>query len=290
MIAAWRRWAFDPIDTAPMAALRIACGLLTLGWTLSLLPDASAFLDKDGLTSTAVGGSRGWWSLSVSAYPALALLGVAAAGLVVGWHARVWSVAVAALLIVLQRRDVYVLNSGDLLLRGLAIYLALMPCGDTWSLDARRRGSRLRSPWGLRLLQVQVSALYLFSVTAKLHGNSWQDGSAVGKALQLGDLQRFALPQSVATSVTVSALLTYGTLVVEAFLVAGLWFPKTRWWAMAAGVAIHLGIETTLLIGWFSLTIIACYLAFVPGPALRAVVARVPPRDGAARMTPSPLD
>ena len=179
------------------------------------------------------------------------------------------------LLVVLQRRDVYVLNSGDLLLRDLAIFVALMPAGDAWSLDARRRGGRLRAPWALRLLQVQVSVLYLFSVTAKLHGTSWQDGSAVGKALQLEDLQRFVVAQPLATSVTLSALLTYGTLVVEAFLVIGLWLPKTRWLAMAAGIAIHLGIEATLLIGWFSLTVIACYLAFVPADVLRRRVNRL---------------
>jgi hypothetical protein len=51
--------------------------------------------------------------------------------------------------------------------------------------------------------------------------------------------------------------------------------------AMAFGVAIHLGIEATLLIGWFSLAVIACYLAFVPPEVLRRV---------AARMRPSPSD
>jgi hypothetical protein len=188
-------------------------------------------------------------------------------------------VLVAVLLIAVQRRDVYVLNSGDLLLRELALYLALMPAGEVWSLDARRRDrSSLRAPWGLRLLQLQISGLYLFSVAAKLHGTSWQDGTAVGKALQLDDLQRLVVPHSLAASVTLSALFTYGTLVVEAFLVLGLWFPRTRWWAMAAGIGIHLGIEATLLIGWFSLTILSCYLAFVPATSLRALVARATAR------------
>jgi hypothetical protein len=271
-----------------MAALRIACALLVLGWALSLLPDAQAFLSEDGLTSGPVTGSAGWWAVGVpSPYGGITLLGLAALALLVGWHTRVASVLVALLLLVLQRRDVYVLNSGDLLLRELAIYVALMPAGECWSFDARRRGSRKRAPWGLRLLQVQVSALYLFSVLAKLHGSSWQDGSAVGKAVQLEDLQRFVVPFPFATSVTFSALLTYGTLLVEAFLVVGLWLPRTRWWAMAAGVAVHLGIEATLLIGWFSFAVIACYLAFVPADVLRRVVRRplpIPAQREPARM------
>jgi hypothetical protein len=280
VITAFRRWAFDPVDTAPMAALRIACGLLVLGWTVSLLPDVQAFLADDGLTARAVTGSRGWWTLDlVSPYAAVALLALAAAALALGWHTRVAAVVVAVLLVTVQRRDVYVLNSGDLLLREMAIYVALMPAGEVWSLDARRRGrSSPRAPWGLRMLQVQVSMLYLFSVVAKLHGDSWQDGTAVGRAVQLADLQRFVIPQGLATNITMSALMTYGTLIVEGSLVFGLWLPRFRWVAMAAGVSIHLGIEATLLIGWFSLAVISCYLAFVPAELLRTVVNRVTAR------------
>ncbi len=272
-----RRWVFTPVDTAPMAALRIACGLLALGWTLSLLPDAQTFLGDHGLTSGPTTGDAGWWTVShFPPYGVLALLAAASVALALGWRTRLVAVVVAVLLTVVQRRDVYALNSGDLLLRELAFYVALMPAGECWSLDARRRGEpRPRAPWGLRLLQVQVSLIYASSVVAKLHGTSWQDGTAVGKALQLGDLQRFVVPHALTTSVTVSALLTYGTLLVEAALVAGLWMPRARWWVMGAGVAIHLGIEATLLVGWFSLTVIACYLAFVPAPVLRAAVARV---------------
>ena len=287
-MSAVRRWLFQPVDTAPMAALRIACGLLVLGWTLSLLPDVDAFLADDGLTKSPVGGTRGWWAPDLG-HPWLqvSVLLVAALALTVGWHARVAAWVVVGLLVVLQRRDVYVLNSGDLLLRELAFFVALMPSAETWSLDRRRRGTEsLRAPWGLRLLQLQVSCLYLFSVVAKLGGASWQNGTAVGKALQLEDLQRLVVPSSVATSVTVSALLTYGTLVVEAFLVVGLWLPRTRWWAMAAGVAIHLGIEATLLIGWFSLTVISCYLAFVPAAVLRRATMAPSQTEGEARARP----
>ena len=290
MKSPFRRWAFDPVDTAPMAALRIACGLLTVGYCLSMLPDVNAFLSDDGLTKHAIGGSPGWWHMDwlidfLTPYGTVGVLILAAIALALGWHSRIAAVLVAVLLLVIQRRDVYVLNSGDTLLRDLAIYLCLMPSGETWSLDARRRGtSSPRAPWGLRMLQIQISVVYLFSVVAKLHGDPWQDGTAVGRAVQLADLQRIVVPQSLATSVTWSALATYGTLIVEGALVFGLWLPRFRWWAMAAGVAIHLGIEATLLVGWFSLTIISCYLAFVPGEVLRKVADRV-----LARIRPVPV-
>jgi hypothetical protein len=257
-----------------MAALRVACGILVLGWTASLLPDAQAFLDVDGIASAAAPNGPGWWTLPVNPYGYCALLALAALAMTLGWRSRTSSAVVALLMIVVQRRDIYVLDSGDQLLREMCIYVALMPSGETWSLDALRRPGQLRAPWALRLLQVQISIVYLFALMSKLHGDEWQNGSAVGVILQVGDLQRLTVPHAIANSVLVAALLTFGTLITEGFLIVGLWHPKTRWWAMGAGTAMHLGIEATLLTGWFSLTIISCYLAFVPASTLRKAVGR----------------
>jgi hypothetical protein len=284
----WMRWsnfAFTPVDTAPMAALRVAAGLLTMGWALSYLPDASFFLGPNGaLPYLPPAPGPGGWDHSIgSPVGALLLLAGVALLLTVGCFSRASAITVLVLLIAIQRRDPETLNSGDLLLRLLVFYVALMPSGECWSVDAwfaRRRGRepQLRAPWGLRLLQVQVSLIYFFAVWDKLRGQSWANGTAVGIVLQIGDLQRIAVPHALATWPAFAAMLTYGTLATEIFLVFGLWMRRTRWWAMGAGVALHLGIEATILIGWFSLAIIACYLAFVPAETLRALVARMQAR------------
>jgi HTTM domain len=257
-----------------MAAVRVACGLLVLGWVVSLLPDAQAFLGADGVAPAGADLGAGWWTLTVRPDADCVLLALAAVAMTLGWRTRTSSAVVAFLMIVVQRRDIYVLDSGDELLREMCIYVALMPSGETWSLDARHRPAQLRSPWALRLLQVQISICYLFALMSKLHGDAWQNGSAVGTILQVGDLQRLVVPHVIANSVLVSALLTYGTLITEGFLILGLWHPKTRWWAMGAGAALHLGIEATILTGWFSLTIMFCYLAFFPASTLRKAVGR----------------
>jgi hypothetical protein len=272
----WSRWAFDPIDTAPMAALRIAVGLLTVGWTLSLLPDARTFLATSGVQHDLPHYDSGAWTVQLGPpFIVLAVLLAAAVALTLGWRTKIASVVVAVLLLAVQRRDPWILNSGDLLLRELAFFVMLMPAGETWSLDAKRRESeRLRAPWALRLVQLQISALYLFSVWAKVRGVDWNNGTAVGIALQLEDLQRFAVPAALSTSLLVSAVLTYSALAVEASLAFGLWLPRLRYWVMAAGVGLHLGIEASLLIGWFSLAVISSYLAFVPPEHLRLAVAK----------------
>jgi hypothetical protein len=290
---AWDDWAFGPIDAAPMAALRIVVGLLTIGWTLSLLPDARTFLGARGLQRGLPHYDSGAWVIDLGPpYLSLSVLLAAAVALTVGWRTRVASVVVAVLLLAVQRRDPWVLNSGDLLLRELAFFVMLMPAGETWSLDARRRGrERLRAPWALRLVQLQISALYLFSVWAKVSGVTWNNGTAVGIALQLEDLQRFALPAALSTSVLVSALLTYSSLLVEASLAVCLWLPRLRYPAMVAGIGLHLGIEAALLIGWFSLAVISSYVAFVPAADLRRVVERFTARAAAPRSArdPGPL-
>ena len=291
--AGWSRWAFAPIDTAPMAALRIAVGILTIGWTLSLLPDAGAFLSTSGVRRDLPSYDSGAWTVQLGPpFIVLTVLFFAAIALTLGWRTRVAAVVVAVLLLAIQRRDPWILNSGDLLLRELAFFVMLMPAGETWSLDARRRGAeRLRAPWALRLVQLQISALYLFSVWAKVRGTDWNDGTAVGIALQLEDLQRFAVPAAVSTSLLVSAVMTYSSLAVEASLAFGLWLPRLRYWVMAAGVGLHLGIEASLLIGWFSLAVISSYLAFVPPEHLRIAFARareLRARVGARGSAPDP--
>lgn len=270
----WSGWAFNPIDTAPMAALRIAVGLLTIGWTLSLLPDVGVFLSDKGVQPDLPNYDRGAWAVQLgSPYVVLGVLIAAAVALLLGWRTRPAAVLVFVVVLVIQRRDPLVLNSGDRLLSLMTFFVMLMPAGETWSLDAKRRGyERLRAPWALRLAQIQVSAVYLFSVWSKLRGVSWNNGTAVGIALQLEDVQRFPVPAVLATSALASALLTYSSLITETALAFGLWLPRWRYWVMAAGVGLHLGIEATLLIGWFSLTVISCYLAFVEPPHLRAAV------------------
>ncbi len=273
----WARWAFRPVDTAPMAALRIAVGLLAAGWAVSLLPDAATFLGDTGIQPDLPPHPSGQWVVQLGQpLVVLVVLLVAAGALILGWHTRAAAVVVFLLLLAIQRRDPWVLNSGDVLLRELAFFVMLMPAGETWSLDARRRGvERQRAPWALRLLQLQVSALYFFSVWAKVRGVSWNDGTAVGIALQLEDLQRFTVPAALATSILFSTILTYSSLLIEAALAIGLWLPRLRYPAMAAGVGLHLGIEATLLIGWFSLAVISSYLAFVQPEHLRAAVGRL---------------
>jgi hypothetical protein len=266
-----------------MAAVRIATGLLCLLWTVSLLPDASAFLSGSGIVPAPPSErAPGAWAVELPWPLLLGTLAVASTALTVGWRSRAAAVFVLVCLVLVQRRNPYVVNSGDLLLRAMAFYLVLMPSGESWSVDAwrRRTAGRLPQPraaWPLLLLRVQIGLMYAFAFMAKALGEPWRGGLAVGQSLQLEDLQRVPVPFGVAADEWVSRLLTFGTLGTELVLALALLLPvswRYRRWALLLGVALHLGIDGTLLVGWFSWAVVAAYLAFVPDDVLGTLAER----------------
>jgi hypothetical protein len=255
-----------------------------LGWTLSLLPDLQAFYSGHGIemppeyTAWGVWGVLGWfpgYGAAVALY--IALL-VGSLGVIAGYRTRLASLIVFVGLLSLERRTPGIFNSGDGLLRILALFLLLAPAGESLSVD-RWRTARdrfwefpARAPWALRLIQVQISAVYLGSVWAKLHGAPWRDGTAVSYSLQIQDFQRFAAPDVLSHSLLFSAVSTYGTLAVELMLAILIWNRAARPLVLALGVGLHTGIDLTLRIGFFSAAVLTAYLVFVPPTTASAVI------------------
>jgi hypothetical protein len=281
---AWERFWFAPEPTSTLALVRIAFGLVVIGWALALLADFSAWFGSDGVVPHHPPAAHGAWGpLGVvggagAAWICLVVLLVAAVCLVAGLRTRAAAALVFLGLLALERRDPFAFDSGDALLRITALYLALSPAGASLSLDrARRARERLwvfpaRAPWALRLMQVQLSVLYLATAWTKLRGTTWNDGTAVSYALRLDDLERLPLPHLVTDSVLVANLMTYGTLAVELAIGVLVWNRRARPWVLGAGVALHLGIDYSIRVGFFTLAMLVLYLAFVPPDAATRVV------------------
>ncbi len=281
--ATWNRFWFAPAPTSTLAAVRIAYGLVLLAWTLSLAPDAVDFLSSSGLLTERPGGPWTWSLLDLSSSPAavmglVAVLVAAAAALVLGFHTRLASVVAFVVLLSFQRRNPFVDNGGDALLRVLGFSLMLAPAGAALSLDRWRSwaGSSWecphRAPWALRLMQVQMSIVYLLSVWEKVQGTTWNDGTAVSYALRVEELTRIILPGWITESLVVVNLLTYATLATELALGVLVWNRRARPWVLAAGVALHVGIEATMVVGFFSLVVLVGYVAFIPPETMNRVV------------------
>lgn len=290
---AWERFWFTPAQTSTLALFRIAFGVVILGWAISLAPSLYSFFSDDGvLPGHPDSGAGSWGVLQLTSTPAAVtvlylLLVVAAISLIVGFASRLAAIVVWVALVSFGRRDPWVLNSGDLMLAVLAFYLVLAPSGAALSID-RWLGARsrfwefpLRSIWPLRLIQVQVGIVYFFAVWEKVRGQTWNDGTAVSYAFRIEDLERFPVPSFITDSLVLSNVLTFGTLGMELALAILVWNRKLRPWVLLGGVALHLGIDFAVRVGFFSFAALVAYIAFLPPDTVSTWVYRL--RDRAVR-------
>ena len=293
----WERFWFEPTSVATLAVVRIAFGIVAFLWTLSLTPDLMSFFSRDGFIAEQP-SNRFWLGVLSPAAPdwlvyfVFAVTLIAAACLIVGFHSRLAAVLVFVGILSFERRNPFIFNAGDVLVRNLAFYLMLAPSGVALSIDSLRRAREKfwefpkRAPWALRLIQVQLSVVYVATVWAKVRGNDWNDGTAVSYALRLDDLARIGAPEWFATSEVVSNLLTFGTLAVEASLAILVWNRKARPWVLAAGVLMHGLIAINIMVGFFTMAILIAYLSFTPADSMERLLSRLRARY-ASRAAPA---
>lgn len=272
-LAAWDRFWFTPAPTSTLAVLRIGVGVLAALTAVTLWADLDVFY-------------RATWLGDRAARGVVAALACGAVLLIVGLRTRVVSVVVLLCLLTLASVNPYVFNSGDDLLRYLALFVALAPAGVALSVDSRRReGAAWRFPprpvWPLRLVQLQVTVMYAAAVWHKLQGDRWVDGTAASYPLRIPDMVRFPVPTGIVESPAMAHLLTWGTLAIEVAIPVLVWNRRTRPWVLGLGVALHLSIDLTLRAGFFSWVVLVAYVAFVPPETMvrwleraRAVVSR----------------
>lgn len=273
---AWNGFWFEPVSSSTFALFRIAFGTLVLLWTLSLSPSLFAFFSEGGILPKQPQLGRGSWGVlgvfesDVVVAVVYFVLLLAAVSLTFGFKTRVAAFLVFFCVVSLTRRNPWILNSGDLFVRVLSFYMLFMPAAVALSVDRWLRERRrfwqfpARPVWPLRLVQIQVSILYLTAVWDKTRGTTWNDGTAVSYAFRIGDLERFPVPGFVEDSLLLANLLTFGTLGIELALGILVWNRKLRPWVLLLGVSLHLGIDYAVRVGFFSYAVLVAYIAFLP--------------------------
>ncbi|MGI8904597.1 MAG: HTTM domain-containing protein [Solirubrobacteraceae bacterium] len=271
---AWERFWFNPEATSTLALVRILFGVVSFGWTLSLASDLGAFFGRAGLLATGSSGAGVWGVLAI--FPSdlavqllFVVLLIASIALIAGYHTRIAALVVFVGILSFERRNFYVFNTGDGLLKVLAFYLMLAPAGASLSLD-RWRSARerfwefpARAPCALRLMQIQLSVLYISGLWVKVQGTTWNNGTAVGYAMRISDVTRLPLPPFLLHSGLMSNLMTYGTLAIEASVPILVWNRRLRPWAILAGVCLHVGIGWSIRVGFFTGAMLTLYLSFL---------------------------
>jgi hypothetical protein len=269
----WNALWFTNIAPEIYSVLRILFGAAGAVSLLGLL-DVELFWSCDGLVASrggavceyATGAGVGW-------LPGAAVLGIAAlsfAATAVGYHSTTAVVCAFGSISLMAAWNDLPMSAAHQVLRSLLFCLIWADCGRVWSIDAwrsRRGGRPLDAPigvpiWPLRLVQIQVAAVYLVTGLWKLNNVMWRDGSAVHYVLQNPQFRRFALLSSPTWDVW-TTLATYVTLAWELGFALLVFHPRTRRWALASGVVMHLGMWALLELGPFSLMMVASYAAFL---------------------------
>lgn len=293
---AWRTWWFEPQETSTLGVIRILFGLVVLAWTLSLLPDLRTFFAPEGILPASFGTRGGgvWTPVPYTGSYSLVLLtfvltALGALCVTLGIGTRLGCLVVWLGLMFFTRRNTWIMNSGDRYVRVIAFYLILTPAEASLSLRRWLRGRERfwefprRSLWGVRLIQIQVSLVYLTAVWDKVRtGPLWNNGTAVSYVWRLTDLRRFSMPTFQTNSLDIN-LATYGTLAVELSLGVLIWNRRLRPYVIVAGILLHLGIEYSLRVGYFSMISIVAILAFVSPAATTRATRWVRERLGAGR-------
>ncbi|MEO6811407.1 MAG: HTTM domain-containing protein, partial [Isosphaeraceae bacterium] len=288
----WDRFWFTPTSARPLGAIRILFGLTWLLNLALLIPDADYWLSSAGmLRGGEVRELAGPWRPSplqwvqdpAAVHAFLALSAVIGVLFTLGWRTRINGILLYLATISIHHRNLLTASGADCLLAILAFLLMLSPCGAAYSLDARRTARRLGAwfepliaTWPLRLIQIQISLIYLTTACLKSAGEDWLDGSALHYVLNNGEVSRFTFGLDQLPQVT--CWLTYAALAVEFALVVFPWFRKTRPWVLLLGLGLHGSILLTVNIPIFGELMCLSYLAFLTPAEFDALLRLVRPR------------
>jgi hypothetical protein len=301
---AWNQFWFTPTSPATLSAIRVLAGAMLLythlvwsfdldaffgpeGWLPRPLMDEvhSAANDPDG-PGPEVAPKRWIWShfdyIDSPKLRWLAHLGALAVFLLltIGFFSRTMALIAFLLAVSYANRVTPGAYFGlDKINTMLAMYLMIGPCGARYSIDRLwriRRGGVSEVPpsttanLAIRLIQVHMCIIYLFSGIGKLQGEAWMDGEASWlsfamleyQSLDMTWLAKYPLLLNFMTHVTVFWELSYCALV---------WPRLTRPWVLLMSVFVHGGIIVAIGMPTFGLVMLIGNLAFVSPQTVRKI-------------------
>ncbi len=295
---AWNRFWFTPADPATLSLIRLLAGGMLFYTHLIWSFDLAGFIGPDGytpvkflreqLTAAPPKGefAANWsqWSIFFWIDSMWLVWTVHILALVVFFclFVGLFSRTAAVLGYLFAVSYVYRVTPGaffglDKTNCMIAMYLLLGPCGARYSLDRlwRLHKGTATNPepsasanLAIRLLQVHLCIVYLFSGLGKIEGTTWQMGTAVWWSAASYEYQALDLTW-LAGWPMLTALLTHATVFWEMFYCCLVWNryarPLTLWMAVAVhgGIALFLGMIT------FGLAMIFANLSFLKPETVR---------------------
>jgi hypothetical protein len=277
--ALWEHFFFHPADLSMCGLIRIGYSILLLVNVLVWYPNLQEWFGEQGFlpfaASREVVDSN---TLTVFAWLPKTNLVLGCCycvfiaqivALLLGLFARLQAVSIFIWLVSFQHRNMLIFDAEDWVFRMLAFYMIFLPIGDYYSLSRywkRREPAEVaqKPVWPLRLVQIQISIVYISTAWEKLNGQEWIDGIALYYVSRLDDtFGRFPIPSFLFQSLTAIKCMTWSVLVAECLIPIGLWFKETRRVALCVAVGFHLLTDYAMNLFLFHPIMLVGLLAFV---------------------------
>ena len=286
LLHAWNEFFFAKRSPLPLGLFRIAYGLCVTATLLLLKGDWLAWY-----------GAHAWVSLNtmrvVESGPRINLFALipqddrwiaaffwiflaSALLLTVGLFSRLNSVLIYSFLTSIDQRNLFITHSGDTFLRVAGFFLMFAPIGAALSIDHILRVRRGQEPpeilprrqWAGRMIQIELSLVYLATFCWKLKGSAWLDGSALFYIYHLLEFQRFPVP-SVLLQPVFLKIATWFALLLELSLGTLILLKRFRYKLLLAGLLFHLSLEYSLNTPMMQWDFLSAYLLFLDGDDLQ---------------------
>lgn len=301
---AWSEFWFHPINPATLSAIRVLAGAMLLYTHLIWSYDLTAFFGRDGWLppelmqevaqamndpdgpGPEMAPSRWTWSHFDVVQSPTWMYAVHVAALVVfflltiGLFSRTMAILAYLFAVSYANRVTPGAYFGlDKINCMLALYLLIGPCGARYSLDRLwrlRGGAPAEVPassaanLAIRLMQVHMCVIYLFSGLGKLQGEQWWLGDAVWYSVATLEYQSLDMTWLLEHQWLVN-LLTHVTVFWELSYCALIWPRLTRPWMLLLAVFMHGGIIFALGMPTFGLVMLIGNLAFISPQTVQKV-------------------
>jgi hypothetical protein len=276
------------LDPRALALMRMGVALVVIADLLIRGSDLEAHYTDKGLWPSELMPNFGWqpgfWSLhSLNGSYGWALFlfmvqGLFAFFLLLGYRTRLATLVVWLMTISLHNRNLFVLQSGDDLLRLLLLWGLFLPWQAYYSLDAKRNKAPIATGlagFGYLLL---IASVYFFSVAFKTSPEWRSDGSAIYYALSLDQMRLPITGDWLYQFPGLMTLLTHLVIYMELLIPLLLLLPSRKGYLRLAAVILtlllHLGIGLTLYVGLFYIINIVSVLGLIPSFVMDRLEAR----------------
>jgi hypothetical protein len=285
----WDRFFFKPAPVEGMAIFRIVwCALLLMALFFDIGNAVDFYGPRALLSVETVKSQFNYPHLNLfyfmghdlsTIYFMMTIYGLALFSAMIGFQTRISLFVAMILMVSFHHRNIWLLSSSEVLMRIIMIFLVCSPAGNALSVDsflARLKKNPLPrewAPWALRLIQIQLSVVYIWTVWHKLKGDYWLDGTAIYYATRLQSMTNLPVPVLLDNLLLIK-LMTWGALILEFSLGTLVWFKEFRRPLIIMGVFFHIGIEYMMSIPFFELIMMALLLSYYTPEEMRAFANR----------------